>query len=106
MNEARVILKIKVTQHLTNEQNKFEMELFDNGNGDPDIRSNDGIYSRYFTNFQAGEGRYDIQIHVDNKKGTAYTYQPKIFKGEPVSVVNFVLSKGEHALQSYSAGKG
>ena len=33
VNEARVLLKIKVTRHLTNEQNHFEMELFDNGNG-------------------------------------------------------------------------
>ena len=54
--------------------------------GDPDVRGNDGVYSRYFTDFQAGEGRYDIQIHVDNYRGTAYTYQPKIFKGKGTKI--------------------
>ena len=67
------------------------MELFDNGNGDPDVRGNDGVYSRYFSNFHAGEGRYDIEIHVDNQRGTAYTYQPKIFKGKYLfSEINYL----------------
>ena len=56
--------------------------LFIFSKGDPDVRGNDGVYSRYFTDFQSGEGRYDIQIHVDNYRATAYTYQPKIFKGK------------------------
>jgi hypothetical protein len=81
--EARVRLNIKVTRHQTNKENmdEFKMELFDNGNGDPDIRSNDGIYSRYFTEFSAGEGRYDIETIVDNDRGTAFTYQPTFIKG-------------------------
>ena len=56
--------------------------LFIFSKGDPDVRGNDGVYSRYFTDFQSGEGRYDIQVHVDNYRATAYTYQPKIFKGK------------------------
>ena len=62
ITEARVILKIKVTKVVTGDEDKFEMQLFDNGNGDPDIKGGDGIYSRYLTNFRAGEGRYDIQV--------------------------------------------
>ena len=58
--------------------------LFIFSKGDPDVRGNDGVYSRYFTDFQSGEGRYDIQIHVDNYRATAYTYQPKIFKGKGI----------------------
>ena len=90
VNQARVLLKIKVTKHHTSEENVFEMELFDNGNGDPDVKGNDGVYSRYFTNFKAGEGRYDIQIHVDNIEGTAFTYQPMFMRDSNISAARTV----------------
>ena len=81
--EARVLLKIKVSGHQNNEASQeFQMELLDNGNGDPDVRGNDGVYSRYFTNLAAGEGRYDIDVLVDNFHGTAFTYQPTYLRGE------------------------
>ena len=58
--EAQVKLIIKVTKHSNFKDYNFVMDLLDNGNGDPDIQINDGVYSRYFTEFSAGEGRYDI----------------------------------------------
>ena len=69
--DAQVKLLVKVTKHHNSEEHQFVTELLDNGNGDPDVRGDDGIYSRYFTDFIAGEGRYDIEIHVTNEKGTA-----------------------------------
>ena len=97
--EAHVHLKIKVTQHHQSKSTEeLTMQLFDNGNGDPDIQSNDGIYSRYFTNFEAGEGRYDIEIFVDNIEGKAYTFQnsirmklssfQRIIKGDSLRIMN------------------
>ena len=67
-------------------KNRKNVTIYFFSKGDPDVRGNDGVYSRYFTNFQAGEGRYDIEIHVDNYRGTAYTYQPKIFKGKGTKI--------------------
>ena len=77
--EAHVHLKIKVTPHHSSDPQEFHVELKDNGNGDPDIKSNDGIYSKYLTNFQAGEGRYDIVIYIDNAEGKAYSSPNKNF---------------------------
>ena len=71
MIDADVKLVFRVTKHQTSEDYAFEMNLYDNGNGDPDVRGDDGVYSRYFTDFQAGEGRYDVQVHVSNDRGTA-----------------------------------
>ena len=70
-------------------KNRKNVTIYFFSKGDPDVRGNDGVYSRYFTDFQAGEGRYDIQIHVDNFRGTAYTYQPKIFKGNTPAKISF-----------------
>ena len=85
--EAKVNLKIKVISHAKTEETEFEMEIFDNGNGDPDVKSNDGIYSRYFTNFTGGEGRYEIEILVENIDRTAFSYQPLTLKESQSSVV-------------------
>lgn len=52
--EARVHLKVTVTKHRTKGTEEFTMQLFDYGNGDPDVKSGDGIYSKYFTHFKAG----------------------------------------------------
>ena len=56
--EARVKVMIKV--HLSNGSSEVDLEpieLLDNANGNPDIMSGDGIYSRYLTNYP-GVGRY------------------------------------------------
>ena len=103
--EAHVHLKIKVTPHSSlpagssnSDKNleEFQVELKDNGNGDPDIKSSDGIYSKYLTNFQAGEGRYDIVIYIDNSEGKAYSLHPnknfgqfsRIIKGDSFRIMS------------------
>ena len=49
-----------------------QISLYDNGNGDPDLRSQDGIYSRYLTQFPGGEGRYTVNIRVEDNYGKAF----------------------------------
>lgn len=43
----------------------IELDLYDDGKGDPDITQNDGIYSRYFTNF-TGKGEYTVKVTATN----------------------------------------
>ena len=45
--------------------------LLDNGNGDPDLFSQDGIYSRYLTQVPS-EGRYTITLRVNDNYGKAF----------------------------------
>merc|ERR1719412_2046108 len=49
-------------------------QLFDNGSGDPDLTSGDGIYSRYITEYPA-PGRYNFIVTADNNVDRAYTIQ-------------------------------
>ncbi|XP_044157860.1 calcium-activated chloride channel regulator 1-like [Bufo gargarizans] len=52
------------------------LELLDNGAG-PDIMKNDGIYSKYFTQFSAN-GRYGLKVQVENNaKGKSRLVLPK-----------------------------
>ncbi|XP_053549658.1 calcium-activated chloride channel regulator 1 [Bombina bombina] len=46
--------------------NQVILPLFDNGAG-ADVIKNDGIYSRYFTNFTEN-GRYSLKIRVESRK--------------------------------------
>ena len=42
---------------------------------DPDLKRNDGIYSRYLTDFPGGEGRYTVKLVVDDNNSKAKSYQ-------------------------------
>jgi len=42
---------------------------------DPDVKRYDGVYSRYLTDFSLGEGRYDVEIVVDDNENNAFSYQ-------------------------------
>jgi len=42
---------------------------------DPDVTSNDGVYSRYLTDFDLGEGRYEVTVFVDDNAGRAFSFQ-------------------------------
>ena len=78
--------------------NNVLVDLYDNGNGgeqiklyyqlfksliinhrwkisDPDLHSNDGVYSRYLTDLSHGEGRYIATVQVDDNGGRAFSYQ-------------------------------
>lgn len=52
------------------------LTLRDNGSGDPDVTSGDGIYSAYFSDYSSVPGFYSIQVIADDNKGHAKT--PKV----------------------------
>ncbi|CAL4155598.1 unnamed protein product, partial [Meganyctiphanes norvegica] len=54
-------------------QDKFSdmiIQLLDNGNAEPDVRSHDGVYSRYVTGFQV-KGRYSLTATASDNHGAA-----------------------------------
>ncbi|XP_042908209.1 calcium-activated chloride channel regulator 1 isoform X1 [Parasteatoda tepidariorum] len=59
-----------------------EVELLDNGNGDPDVKSGDGIYSRYFVSYKE-KGTYAVGVVVkiagpaNSKNGENYVEPEK-----------------------------
>ena len=75
--QARVNVLAKV--HLFNgssspaEVNLDPIELWDNGNGNPDLMAGDGIYSRYLTQYP-GKGRYSFQAYADDNDGKVINY--------------------------------
>ncbi|CAL4066566.1 unnamed protein product, partial [Meganyctiphanes norvegica] len=76
------ILNAKVTATLTrlgtnatgSTYQPIQFTLLDNGSGDPDLTSNDGVYSRYLPQipYQYGlQGQYKLSVNADNNKGNA-----------------------------------
>ncbi|XP_032152254.1 calcium-activated chloride channel regulator 1-like isoform X2 [Sapajus apella] len=64
------VLGINVTAIIENEDGRqVTLELWDNGAG-ADTVKNDGIYSRYFTDYHRN-GRYSLKVHVQARKNTA-----------------------------------
>ncbi|XP_063796035.1 calcium-activated chloride channel regulator 1-like [Pseudophryne corroboree] len=60
------VIGVKVTAFIEAQNGKvITLPLLDNGAG-ADIIKNDGIYSRYFTEYQ-GNGRHNLKVRVDNK---------------------------------------
>ncbi|PIK45473.1 putative calcium-activated chloride channel regulator 1-like [Apostichopus japonicus] len=57
-----------------NPQDPVQIQLLDNGAG-ADVTKNDGIYSRYFTNF-TGVGFYGIKLAFFNEIGSAIILRP------------------------------
>ncbi|XP_008057657.1 epithelial chloride channel protein-like [Carlito syrichta] len=53
----------------TEDGHQVMLELLDNGAG-ADTVKNDGIYSRYFTDYR-GNGRYSLKVHAQARKNTA-----------------------------------
>ncbi|XP_026639693.1 calcium-activated chloride channel regulator 3A-1-like [Microtus ochrogaster] len=51
------------------DENKVTLELWDNGAG-ADTVQNDGIYTRYFTDYR-GNGRYSLKVNVQARRKTA-----------------------------------
>ena len=68
--EAGVTVEVLVsTTNGTTEAHS--MRLMDNGNGDPDLTSGDGIYSRYLAVYP-NAGRYQFSVAVDDNRQRAY----------------------------------
>lgn len=69
---GRGILKASVNATILRpDHSTVKIELFDNGKG-ADIKKNDGVYSRYFANFNQ-QGRYSVEVVVykdDNDEDT------------------------------------
>ncbi|XP_075038534.1 calcium-activated chloride channel regulator 1-like [Mixophyes fleayi] len=60
------LLGVRVTAFIESQNGKvITLQLLDNGAG-ADIFKNDGIYSRYYTDFN-GNGRYNLKVHVENQ---------------------------------------
>ncbi|XP_063796032.1 calcium-activated chloride channel regulator 1-like [Pseudophryne corroboree] len=60
------VLGVKVTAIIEPQSGKIRtMQLLDNGSG-ADILKNDGIYSKYFTDF-SGNGRYNLKVRVESQ---------------------------------------
>ncbi|XP_065576990.1 calcium-activated chloride channel regulator 1-like isoform X3 [Artemia franciscana] len=60
------VLNAKVEATVTSNQHSFAVPipLFDNGNGDPDVTENDGIYSRYLPYILGNRTEYSISVSV------------------------------------------
>ncbi|XP_070642274.1 calcium-activated chloride channel regulator 1 isoform X2 [Bos indicus] len=64
------VLGINVTAIIeTEDGHQVTLELWDNGAG-ADTVKNDGIYSRYFTDYR-GNGRYSLKVHAEARNNTA-----------------------------------
>ncbi|XP_014683056.3 calcium-activated chloride channel regulator 1-like [Equus asinus] len=64
------VLGVNVTAIIENEDgHQVILELWDNGAG-ADTVKNDGIYSRYFTDYH-GNGRYSLKVFAQARKSTA-----------------------------------
>ena len=72
--QARVYVTVTVQLQNGTEIELEEFQLLDNGNGNPDLQSGDGVYSRYLTVYP-GIGRYSFKAYVDDNEASAYTIQ-------------------------------
>ena len=61
-------------------QPSIRLDLFDNGSG-PDFVANDGIYTRYFTNYDGKNGRYSLKCQVKANENTGFIVQKGGAKG-------------------------
>ena len=70
------VLRARVTAHckLATEaglKTCEDIELVDNGSGDPDITADDGVYSRYMIKYP-GEGRYEFSVTASDDNEEAF----------------------------------
>ncbi|XP_071542280.1 uncharacterized protein [Panulirus ornatus] len=75
------------------------VELLDSGNTEPDVRAQDGVYSRYLT-WLPGEGRYALSAIANDHHGSASVLRPRDPDGHvvPVSTGQFLAASGVLAL--------
>ncbi|XP_042226295.1 uncharacterized protein LOC121869167 [Homarus americanus] len=90
---SKVMLKVS---HLSEDGSTDMMvELLDNGNAEPDVRAQDGVYTRYVT-WLPGEGRYALSATASDHHGAASVLRPRRRDGRvvPVSAGQFSASSG------------
>ena len=72
------VLRARVTAHCAVAPRSGELktcediQLLDNGAGDPDITADDGVYSRYMIKYP-GEGRYEFTVTASDNNNEAFT---------------------------------
>lgn len=71
---AKVKVMVSVTFNNGSSMDLTDIDLFDSGNGNPDLTAGDGIYSRYLTQYPE-KGRYSFSAFVDDNEEKAYTIQ-------------------------------
>ncbi|KAK8738615.1 hypothetical protein OTU49_003968, partial [Cherax quadricarinatus] len=91
---SKVMLRVS---HLSEDGSTDMMvELLDNGNAEPDVRAQDGVYTRYVT-WLPGEGRYALSATASDHHGAASVLKPrKSADGHvvPVSAGHFTANSG------------
>ncbi|TRY76241.1 hypothetical protein TCAL_07999 [Tigriopus californicus] len=73
--DARVVAHIQGLNHVGQLTDVISIPLYDSGHGDPDLKRDDGIYSRYLTDLSGGEGRYSVTLVVDDNEERAFSFQ-------------------------------
>ena len=73
---AKVIVHCKVTNDNDSVETCEDIELYDNGAGDPDITADDGVYSRYLVKYP-GPGRYEFSVTVTDNEDDAFVAIPR-----------------------------
>ena len=68
-NNIVIIAQISRPGHMGKELSVVEIPLLDSGTGYPDIRSNDQIYSAYFTELSPEAGFYQVLVQVQDDQG-------------------------------------
>ena len=68
---ARVTAHCKVANTEAGLKTCEDIELLDNGSGDPDITADDGVYSRYMIQYP-GEGRYEFSVSANDDNNEAF----------------------------------
>ncbi|KAK4328832.1 hypothetical protein Pmani_000774 [Petrolisthes manimaculis] len=100
---GRPVVGAKVTlivTHLSHDgPTHMTVELLDNGNAEPDVRAQDGVYTRYVT-WLPGEGRYSLTAIATDHQGAASVLTPRRRDGRmvPVSAGQFEESSASLAL--------
>ncbi|KAK3860859.1 hypothetical protein Pcinc_033121 [Petrolisthes cinctipes] len=71
--DAKVVAKLQRlgTNNTGSNYEPYNLDLWDNGIGDPDITKGDGIYSRYLPPLAGKPGRYLLSANVDYNSGMA-----------------------------------
>nr|XP_045591844.1 calcium-activated chloride channel regulator 1-like [Procambarus clarkii] len=88
---SKVMLKVS---HLSESgSTDLMVELLDNGNAEPDVRAQDGVYTRYLT-WLPGEGRYALSATATDHHGAASVLRPRRRDGRvvPVSAGQFTVT--------------
>nr|XP_045621321.1 calcium-activated chloride channel regulator 1-like [Procambarus clarkii] len=60
------VVGAKVVVSLLEGSNKFDLHLYDNGGGSPDVTGGDGVYSRYWVLAPSGVNTYTLVVKVSS----------------------------------------